>query len=73
LNVDKKIFEEEDRSQMLDPSTGPDHRWIKEKRRVKSECRVLVLPSMPKGEIVGKYVIDSECLSLMESTTMKMA
>jgi hypothetical protein len=30
-------------------------------RRVKSECMwVLVLPSMPKGEIVGKYLIDSE-------------
>ena len=34
---------------------------------------VLVLPSMPKGEIVGKYLIDNECLSLMEGTTMKMA
>jgi hypothetical protein len=35
---------------------------------------VLVLPSMPKGEIVGKYLtVDSECLSLMASTTMKMA
>jgi hypothetical protein len=34
---------------------------------------VLVFPSMLKGEIVGKYLTDSECLSLMESTTMKMA
>jgi hypothetical protein len=34
---------------------------------------VLVLPSMPKGEIVGKYLTDNECLSLMASTTMKMA
>jgi hypothetical protein len=32
-----------------------------------------VFPSMPKGEIVGKYLTDSECLSLMASTTMKMA
>ena len=38
------------------------------------ECMwVLVFPSMLKGEIVGKYLTDSECLSLMESTTMKMA
>jgi hypothetical protein len=30
-------------------------------RRVESECMwVLVLPSMPKGEIVGKYLTDSE-------------
>jgi hypothetical protein len=30
-------------------------------RRVESECKwVLVLPSMPKGEIIGKYVTDSE-------------
>jgi hypothetical protein len=63
--------------------------------------RVLELPSMPKGEIVGKYLTDSEwhkyrksewhkyrknvqrivgkyltdneCLSLMESTMVKMA
>jgi hypothetical protein len=29
--------------------------------RVESECMwVLVFPSMPKGEIVGKYVTDSE-------------
>jgi hypothetical protein len=42
--------------------------------RGESECMwVLVLPSMPKGEIVGKYLTDSECLSLMASTTMKMA
>jgi hypothetical protein len=30
MNVDKKSVEEEDRSQTLDPSAGPDHRWIKE-------------------------------------------
>jgi hypothetical protein len=30
-------------------------------RRVEFECMwVLVLPSMPKGEIVGKYLTDSE-------------
>ena len=30
-------------------------------RRVESECKwVLVFPSMPKGEIFGKYVTDSE-------------
>ena len=29
--------------------------------RVESECMwMFVLPSMPKGEIVGKYVTDSE-------------
>jgi hypothetical protein len=29
--------------------------------RVESECiGVLVFPSMPKGEIVGKYLTDSE-------------
>jgi hypothetical protein len=39
-----------------------------------SKCMwVLVFPSMLKGDIVGKYLIDSECLSLMASTTMKMA
>ena len=43
-------------------------------RRVESECMwVLVLPSMPKGEIVGKCLTGSICLSLMESTAMKMA
>jgi hypothetical protein len=42
--------------------------------RGESECMwVLVFPSMPKGEIVGKYLTDSECLSLMESIAMKMA
>jgi hypothetical protein len=42
--------------------------------RTESECMwVLVLPSMPKGEIVGKYLIDNECLSLMASVVMKMA
>jgi hypothetical protein len=30
MNVDKKSAEEEERSQTLDPSVGPDHRWIKE-------------------------------------------
>jgi hypothetical protein len=60
LNVDKKSVEEEARSQMLDPSARLEHHWIKEKRRVESECRVLVLPSMSKGEIVGKYITDSE-------------
>jgi hypothetical protein len=39
-----------------------------------SECIwVLVFPSMPKGEIVGKYLTDNECLSLMANTSMKMA
>jgi hypothetical protein len=33
---------------------------------------VLVFPSIPKGEIVGKYLTDNECLSLMASTTMKI-
>ena len=42
--------------------------------RGESECMwVLELPSMPKGEIVGKYLTDNECLSLMASTIMKMA
>ena len=30
LNIDKKRTEQEDRSQTLDLSVGPDHRWIKE-------------------------------------------
>jgi hypothetical protein len=30
LNIDKKSVEQDDRSQTLDPSAGPDHRWIKE-------------------------------------------
>jgi hypothetical protein len=30
LNIDKNSAEEKDRSQTLDPSAGPDHRWIKE-------------------------------------------
>jgi hypothetical protein len=30
MNLEKKSVEEEDRSQMLDPSTGPGHHWIKE-------------------------------------------
>jgi hypothetical protein len=52
-------------------------------RERRSECNawVRVLPSMPKGEIVGKYLTDNEwkifnrheCLSLMASTTVKMA
>jgi hypothetical protein len=29
-NIDKKSVEQEDRSQKLDPSAGPDHRWIKQ-------------------------------------------
>jgi hypothetical protein len=33
----------------------------------------IVLPSMPKGEIVGKYLTNNECLSLMASIAMKMA
>jgi hypothetical protein len=38
------------------------------------ECMwVLVFPSMEKGEIVGKYLTDRKCLSLMASTTTKMA
>ena len=38
-----------------------------------SECMwVLVLPSMPKGEIVGKYLIESEFFSLMASISMKI-
>jgi hypothetical protein len=34
--------------------------------------RVLKLPSMPKGEIVGKSLTSSICLSLMASTTVEM-
>jgi hypothetical protein len=37
-------------------SKGEKRIWEK-----RSECMwVLILPSMPKGEIIGKYVIDSE-------------
>jgi hypothetical protein len=32
-----------------------------------------LLPSIPKGEIVGKCLTGSVCLSLMESTIVKMA
>jgi hypothetical protein len=40
----------------------------------RSECTwVLVFPSMPKGDIVGKYLIDNECFSLMASTIVKLA
>jgi hypothetical protein len=41
----------------------------------KGEKRIWVplLPSMPKGEIVGKCLTGNICLSLMASTTMKMA
>jgi hypothetical protein len=30
LNIDKKSVEQDERSHMLDPSTGPDHRRIKD-------------------------------------------
>jgi hypothetical protein len=37
-------------------------------RRVESEyIWVLVLPSMPKGEIVGKYCTDNECVLATDS------
>ena len=49
-------------------SKGEKRVW----ERISEFMWVLVLPSMPKGEIFGKYLIDSECLSLMASTTMKM-
>jgi hypothetical protein len=39
----------------------------------KKKIQVSLLPSMPKGEIVGKCLTCSVCLSLMESTTMRMA
>jgi hypothetical protein len=41
----------------------------------KGEKRIRVpqLPSMPKGEIVGKCLTGSVCLSLMASTIVKMA
>jgi hypothetical protein len=41
----------------------------------KGEKRIWVplLPSMPKGEIVGKCLTGNICLSLMARTTMKMA
>jgi hypothetical protein len=40
----------------------------------KGEKRIRVpqLPSMPKGEIVGKCLTSNVCLSLMASTTMNM-
>jgi hypothetical protein len=34
--------------------------------------QVLQLPSMPKGEIVGKCLPSSVCLSLMASTAVEM-
>jgi hypothetical protein len=37
-------------------------------RRVESECKwLLVLPSMPKGDIVGKYCTDNECMLATDS------
>ena len=61
------------RSRLVEPKKNHFESRVEEKKQSRAECRaevesslksiwVLELPSMPKGETVGKYCTDNECV-----------